>query len=107
MNPGKYFSQKGFYRTNVQAIVDNKDKRILWRAIGQKGNPHNSKVFNESSLGKYLLEHADDLYVRGLYTVGDSGFFLWSYMPTPHDNAEPDAKGDNFNFFLSSNKIYA
>ena len=31
---------------------------------------------------------------------------LRSYMLTPHDNALPDPKEDNFNFFLSSNRIY-
>jgi hypothetical protein len=63
-------------------------------------------VFNESGLGKYLLDHADDLYAKGLYIVGDSAYSLRSYMLTPHDNAQPGSKEDNFNFFLSSNRIY-
>ena len=105
LNPGKYFSRKGFYGINVQAIVA-KNKKILWRSIGHKGSSHDSKVFNESGLGKYLVDHADDLYARGLYLVGDSAYALRSYMLTPHDNALPDSKEDNFNFFLSSNRIY-
>ena len=75
INPGKYFSHKGFYRIIIQAIKD-KDKKILWHAVGQKGSSHNSKVFNESGLGKYLLEIADDLHAKGLYIVGDSAYSL-------------------------------
>ena len=105
LNPGKYFCRKGFYGINIQAIV-SKDKKILWRTIGHKGSSHDSKVFKESGLGKYLIDHADDLYARGLYIVGDSAYALRSYMLTPHDNALPDSKEDNFNFFLSSNRIY-
>ena len=51
LNPGKYFCRKGFYGINVQAIVA-KNKKILWRSIGEKGSAHDSKVFIESSLGK-------------------------------------------------------
>lgn len=105
LNPGKYFSRKGFFALNVQAIVDKK-KRILWRLIGEKGSAHDSRVFNESNLGKRLLETADFYYGKGLYIVGDSAYSLRSYLLTPYDNAEPGSKEDNFNFFLSSSRIY-
>jgi hypothetical protein len=105
VNPGKYYSRKGFYALNVQVIVDKK-KRILWRTIGEKGSAHDSKVFNESNLGKFLLETADDFYGRGLYLIGDSAYALRSYLLTPYDNAQPGSKEDCFNFYLSSNRIY-
>jgi hypothetical protein len=104
-NPGKYFSRKGFHAINVQVIVDKK-KRILWRYIGEKGSSHDSKVFNESGLGKYLLEYADSLHARGLYIIGDSAYSIRSYLLTPFDNAQPQSIEDNFNYFLSSNRIY-
>jgi hypothetical protein len=85
-NPGKYFSCKGFHAINVQVIVDKK-KRILWRYIGEKGSSHDSKVFNESGLGKYLLEYADSFHARGLYIIGDSAYSIRSYLLTPFDNA--------------------
>ena len=56
-NPGKYFSRKGFYVLNVQAIVDLK-KRIIWRHIGEKGSSHDSPCFHECSLGMHLMEIA-------------------------------------------------
>ena len=88
-----------------RVIVDKK-KRILWRYIGEKWSSHDSKVFNESGLGKYLLEYADSLHARGLYIIGDSAYSIRSYLLTPFDNAQPQSIEDNFNYFLSSNRIY-
>ena len=55
-NHGKYFSRKGFNALNIQAIVD-RDKRILWRFIGAKGSSHDSAVFKDSALHKFLMGH--------------------------------------------------
>ena len=104
-NPGKYFCRKGFYAINVQVIVD-KSKRVLWRCIGAKGSSHDSPVFHESSLGRFLEFHAEDLLRHGIYLVGDSAYALRSYLLTPYDNASPHSKEDAFNFYLSSNRIY-
>jgi hypothetical protein len=60
VNPGKYFSLKGSYSLNVQAIVD-KRQRILWRVIGEKGS--DSCMFNESELGKFMLDNAKFFYL--------------------------------------------
>lgn len=105
-NPGKYFSRKGFYALNVQVIVDLK-KRVLWRYdIGEKGSSHDSRVFNESGLGKHLFEIAAYLREKGLYLVGDSAYALRSFLLTPFDNAKQGSSEDSFNFFLSSKRIY-
>jgi hypothetical protein len=104
-NPGKYFSRKGFYALNVQVIVDMK-KRVLWRFIGEKGSAHDSPVFNESKLGKFMYEHAAFFLARGWYLVGDSAYALRPYLMTPHDNARPGSMEDNYNFFQSSTRIY-
>lgn len=105
-NPGKYFSRKGFYALNVQAIVDLK-KRIIWRHIGEKGSSHDSPCFHECSLGMHLMGIAASLRRRGLYIVGDSAYAIRSYLLTPYDNAEPESEQDSFNFFLSSKRIYS
>jgi hypothetical protein len=104
-NPGKYFSRKGFYALNVQVIVDMK-KRVLWRFIGEKGSAHDSPVFNESKLGKFMYEHAAFFLASGWYLVGDSAYALRPYLMTPHDNARPGSMEDNYNFFQSSTRIY-
>ena len=104
-NPGKYFCRKGFSAINVQVIVDLK-KRVLWRYIGSKGSSHDSPVFHESSLGKFLEYWAVRFEASGLYLVGDSAYALRSYLLTPYDNAMPGSSEDVFNFFLSSQRIY-
>ena len=104
-NPGKYMSRKGFFALNVQAIVD-KRRRILWRHIGQKGSAHDSNVFKATKLYKHLLLIANDLHEKGLYFVGDSAYSIRNFLMCPYDNVKPNTKEDNFNFFLSSQRIY-
>ena len=104
-NPGKYFSRKGFYAINVQVICD-KNKRILWRSIGQIGSIHDSRAFNISKLATYLKNNVDTFIRSKLYFVGDSAYALRPYLLTPYDNATPLSKQDTFNYFLSRNRIY-
>jgi len=104
-NPGKYYSRKGFFAINVQAIVD-KEKRILWRYIGEKGSSHDSSCFNESGLGKYLSRVSESLLAEGIYILGDSAYALKSFLLTPYDNAMPGSEEDSFNYYLSKNRIY-
>ena len=104
-NPGKYISRKGFFAINVQAIVD-KDKRILWRHIGSLGSSHDSPVFKESFLARYLDEHVREIIRKGIYLVGDSAYALRPYLLVPFDNAKPQSKEDGFNYYLSKNRIY-
>ena len=104
-NPGKYMSRKGFFAINTQAIVDKK-KRILWRFIGEKGSSHDSTVFKNSALYKHMMLVADELHEKGLYLVGDSAYSLRSFLLCPYDNAASGSIEDNFNFYLSSQRIY-
>ena len=104
-NPGKYFSRKGTYAINVQVIVDMK-KRVLWRHIGEMGSSHDSPIFHESKLGRYMEDSAEELKEKGIYLVGDSAYSLRSYLLTPYDNPGVKSAKDNFNFYLSSCRIY-
>ena len=104
-NPGKYCSRKGFFALNVQAIVD-KQKRVLWRFIGERGSSHDLPTFHESDLGEYLLSNLNWLKDKGFYIFGDSAYAMRVYLLTPYDNPAPGSPEDNFNYFLSSNRIY-
>ena len=93
------------YAINVQVIVDKK-KCVLWRYIGSMGSSHDCPTFHESKLGKYLQEHAEELCDLGLFLVGDSAYALRNYLLIPYDNTVANLKEDNFNFFLSSCRLY-
>ena len=49
---------------------------------------------------------ADELHEKGLYLVGDSAYSLRSFLLCPYDNAASGSIEDNFNFYLSSQRIY-
>ena len=50
-NPVSFYSWKGFFGVNVQAIVDKK-KRILFRSIISRGAEHDSTAFRNDPLYK-------------------------------------------------------
>ena len=103
-NAGRYYSRKGYYAINVQVIVDKK-KRVLWRYIGEKGSSHDSPIFMDSKLGRYMESNSDMFERNGWYIVGDSAYSLRSYLLTPYDNTQSNTKEDNFNYYQSSARI--
>ena len=104
-NPGKYYARKRFYALNVQVLCD-KQKRVIWRSIGQLGSIHDSRAFQITQLATYLKSCFTSLMECGLYFMGDSAYALRPYLMTPYDNAMPNSKEDTYNYFLSRNRIY-
>ena len=104
INPQSFYSRKGYYAVNVQAIVD-KNKKILFRSIMSRGAEHNSSAFKNSSLYKWLIANWVKLAEKGYYFIGDSAYALKSFLLTPYNNAEHGTAEDNFNFFHSSSRI--
>ena len=103
-DPASFYSRKGFYGLNVQAIVDKK-KRVLYRSILSRGAEHDSTAFKNSSLYGWLSVHWKRLCEKGYYFIGDSAYALRSFIHTPYDNALHDTPEDNYNFFHSSSRI--
>ena len=104
MNAQSFYSRKGFYGINVQAIVDRK-KRILFRSIMSRGAEHDSTAFKNSSLHAWLLGNWQTLASKGFYFIGDTAYSLKSFLLTPYDNAVHGTPEDNYNFFHSSSRI--
>lgn len=102
---GSYFSRKGFYAINVQAIV-NQDKRIIWRSIKCKGSEHDSTAFKKTALHQKLVEKFMFLLEKGYYIVGDSAYAIRSFLLTPFDNAAPGTPKDAFNYHHSTCRIW-
>ena len=92
-----FFSRKGFYGVNVQAIVDKK-KRIIYRNILSRGAEHDSTAFKNSNLYKWLLLNWKWLSRRGFYFIGDSAYALKSFILTPYDNVLHGTLEDSYNF---------
>ena len=103
--PAGFFTRKGFYAINVQAIVD-RHKRILWRSIMCRGAEHDSTAFKRSSFYEKLMTMAEELLLEGFYFVGDSAYALRSFLLVPYDGATPFSDEDTFNYHLSSCRIW-
>ena len=105
INPGHYYSRKGYYALNVQVIVD-KEKMILWKSINGRGAAHDSLTFKDTKLYETMLECKYEFLQKKRYFVGDSAYGLRSFLLVPYDNAKPGSSEDAFNFYLSSIRIY-
>ena len=103
-DPSTYFSRKGFFGINVQAIVDKK-KRIIYRNIINRGAEHDSTAFKNSTFYKWLFDNWKKLAEKGFYFIGDSAYAIKSFLITPFDNAVHGTAEDNYNFFHSSSRI--
>ena len=103
-DPASFYSRKGFYGVNVQAIVD-KNKKVLYRSILSRGAEHDSTAFKNCSLYAWLLLNWNSLCEKGYYFIGDSAYALRSFIHTPYDNALHGTPEDNYNFFHSSSRI--
>lgn len=103
-NPSSFYSRKGFFGINVQAIVDKK-KRVLYRNIIHRGAEHDSTAFKNSKFYCWLMENWKWLAGKGFYFIGDSAYSLKSFLVTPYDNTLHATAEDNFNFFHSSSRI--
>jgi hypothetical protein len=103
-NAKSFYSRKGFFALNVQAIVDKK-KRVLFRSIISRGAEHDSTAFKNSGLYQWLMHNWKSLMDKGYYFIGDSAYALKSFLLTPYDNAMHGTTEDNYNFFHSSSRI--
>ncbi len=103
-DPASFFSRKGFFGINVQAIVDRK-KRILYRNIMHRGAEHDSTAFKNSNFYDWLVKNWNKLAEKGFYFIGDSAYAIKSFLVTPFDNAVHGTPEDNYNFFHASSRI--
>ena len=104
INSQSFYSRKGYFAVNVQAIVDRR-KRILFRSIRSRGAEHDSTAFRNSTLYQWLKNNWRLLASKGFYFIGDSAYSLKAFLLTPYDNAVHGTAEDNFNFFHSSARI--
>jgi hypothetical protein len=104
LNPQSFYSRKGYFAVNVQAVV-SKDKRVIARSILARGAEHDSSAFKKSGLHQWCLANWRLLATNGFYFIGDSAYSLRSFLITPFDNAVHGTAEDDYNYFHSSSRI--
>ena len=107
-DPANYFCRKNFYSLNVQAMCD-KSKYFLWCYPSNKGSTHDSAAFANSSLYTLLMDMARELRDKGLFILGDSAYWLSTFMMIPFEKpqmkSDPGYAKDSYNFYHSSCRI--
>jgi hypothetical protein len=101
---GAYFTRKGFFALNCQAICDVK-KRILWISSRHIGSCHDSRAFKDTKLYELLLEKQEFLIKHELFLVGDSAYNLESFLLVPHEEPSPRSPEDAYNYYHSNCRI--
>lgn len=83
----------------MQAVCDNR-RKIRDVFIGYPGSIHDSRVFNNSTLGRTLEEKCGRYFI-----LGDSGYPLKTHLLTPYkDRGQLSRRQINYNLKLSKNR---
>jgi len=105
-----YYSRKGFYALNTQAICDS-DYKFRWMACTSPGSVHDSTAFSGTGLGPSLLYRgsalARSMTRDGHCIAADEAYAASELVAVPWPGGGPgDRWRDAYNFFLSSLRIH-
>lgn len=102
---GMFYSRKGFYAINVQAISDHK-RRCTFLSMKVGGRSNDIVAWRETDI--YRTGETGN-FPRGYFLVGDAAYPNCTYMLSPYTAAQmKDDNGDerdNFNYFQSKMRI--
>jgi len=87
-NPGEYCCKKGFFDLNVQSMCERR-KIVLWMSSCHIGSCHDSRAFLSTGLYELLSKKKDFVKKHGFLIVGDSAFYMESFLFVPYDDAQP------------------
>jgi len=105
-----YYSRKGFYALNVQAICDA-DYKFRWMSCKSPGSAHDSSAFTGTNLGQALLHPENPLAARliqvGHCIAADEAYAASEVLAVPWPGGgKGDRWRDSYNFYLSSLRIH-
>lgn len=105
-----YYSRKGFYAFNVQAICNFKHE-FTWMSCGSPGSVHDSTTFEFTTLGRALMDPHHAASARpieeGYCIVGYEACAAGEVMAVPWPcGGRADTWKGSFNFFQSSTRIH-
>jgi len=105
-----YYSRKGFYALNTQAICDSEYK-FRWMACTSPGATHDSTAFSGTSLGRQLSDRGSvlalDMTRDGHCIAADEAYAASDVLAVPWPGGgRGDRWRDAYNFYLSSLRIH-
>jgi len=105
-----YYSRKGFYAFNTQAVCDA-DYKFLWMSCMSPGACHDSTAFAGTHLGQILLDSTHELTVAlinaGHCLVADEAYAASEVLAVPWPGSgRGDQWKDSYNFYQSSSRIH-
>lgn len=96
--PDEYINRKNFHSINVQGVCDASYK-FLSVVAEWPGSVHDSRIFRNSDIFRYLLNNPENGYL-----VGDSGYRLYKFLMIPYANVN-DQQEHKFNKELSRARV--
>jgi hypothetical protein len=103
--PTRFYSRKGFYALNVQAIVDSKG-RFLWFAAIGPGSMNDHRAYMYTGLYELLSERLDGKTSpsgKQFWLAGDEAYHT-KHIITPYGGRNLTPQQDAFNFWLSNSR---
>ena len=101
VDPEAYYSRKGFYGFNLQAICDW-DHRFLWVAMGHTASAHDSPAFKYTPFYKNI----GNLFNDEEYILADKAYALEKHIITPYKGRiARDPVHSAFNYALSVPRV--
>ncbi|XP_018366906.1 PREDICTED: putative nuclease HARBI1, partial [Trachymyrmex cornetzi] len=103
-NPEAYVNRKGHHSIQAQVVCDH--KRLFTHVyVGNVGSVHDARVFRLSALQDYVsnpTKFPDDSHL-----IGDAAYPLLKQLMVPYtDNGHLTQRQKNYNFCLSSSRMY-
>jgi hypothetical protein len=96
-----YYNRKSSYGLNAMVVCDDR-RRILYTRVGDTSAVHDTRVFDNSRLGR----EPDEFFSAGEYLLGDSAYTCTDHMITPFKKPRARQRNETrFNATLSSRRI--
>ena len=97
LTPAEFYSRKGFFALNVQAICDG-DTRFIYVATGAPGSMHDSAAWAQTRLGTDLGNNV--LNLGRFFFIGDDAYAISLFLQCPWPGQKLPMGKDAFNYFL-------
>ncbi len=95
-HPTQFWTRKGFFAFNVQAVCDA-NRRLIFISVDCPGSAHDSVALRMSTLGSHLVDIPQPYYL-----LADPAYKVFDRCLVPYEGRGRNESERNFNFFQSS-----